>query len=372
MRVAIMVHRFHPDLGGVEMTAQVIARGLVERHGDEVVVVTHTEDDRDDASFPFRVLREPGRRELLAAVRSADVVLHNNPCLQFWWPQPLTRTPIVMAIRQYISLPGQQMSRATRAKYHAKYALVEGADELTTTSRHMAAHLPQITTVIPNGYRDDVFAVTTPVEQRDPATVAYLGRLTRDKGADLVVTATGLLARRGVDLRVTVMGDGPERPRLEDLARLEGVADRVTFVGAVDGPGANELLNEHAVTVVPSRVPEAFGTVAVEEAAAGCVVVGADLGGLPEAVGPAGPLFTPDDAASLADELERLVTDPQHLARYRARLAGHAAAHTQAAMVDSYREVLARVAAGGGRNRTSRSLRGRVGRALNPWPPAAE
>lgn len=370
MRVVIMVHRFHPDLGGVEMTAQVIARGLVERHGDEVLVVTHTRDDSDDASFPFRVLREPGRGELLAAVRGADVVLHNNPCLQFWWPQLFTSTPIVMAIRQYISLPGQVMSAATRAKYHAKYALVEGADELTTTSEHMRAHLPQITTVIPNGYRDHVFAVATPPEDRAPGSVAYLGRLTHDKGADLLVRATGLLARRGVDLTVTIMGGGPEREALEDLSRTEGVADRITFVGAVDGPRANELLNEHAVAVVPSRVPEAFGTVALEEAAAGCVVVGADLGGLPEAIGPAGPLFAPDDESSLADELERLVMQPEVLDRYRTYLAGHAATHTQSSMVDAYREVLLRVAAGEGRNRGARSLRGRIRRAISPWPAA--
>lgn len=370
MRVAIMVHRFHPDLGGVEMTAQVIARGLVERHGDDVVVVTHSEDASDDAAFPFRVLRAPGRRELLATVRGADVVLHNNPCLQFWWPQLLTTTPLVMAIRQYISLPGQVMSTATRAKYHAKYALVEGADELTSTSQHMRAHLPQITTVIPNGYRDEVFTITTRPQDRTPGSIAYLGRLTRDKGADLLVRATGQLSRRGIDITVTVMGDGPERALLEELARTEGVADRVSFVGAVDGSRANELLNEHAIAVVPSRVPEAFGTVALEEAAAGCVVVGADLGGLPEAIGPAGPLFVPDDESALADELERLVTQPEVLDGYRSRLADHAAAHTQSSMVDAYREVLLRVAASGGHNRGARSLRGKVRRMINPWPAA--
>ncbi|EKA61948.1 glycosyl transferase, group 1 family protein [Janibacter hoylei PVAS-1] len=371
MRVAIMVHRFHPDLGGVEMTAQVIARGLAERHGDEIVVVTHTEDDHDDAAFPFRVVREPAPGELLGVVRGAEVVLHNNPCLQFWWPQAVTRTPIVMAIRQHVSLPGQAMSRVTRAKYHAKYALIEGADELTATSHHMATHLPQITTVIPNGYRDDVFSTIVPPTSRDATSLAYLGRLTEDKGVDLLVHAVALLAGRGTDVRLTVMGDGPERPALESLADSLGVGERIAWVGAVDGPRANTLLNEHAIAVVPSRVPEAFGTVALEAAAAGCVVVGADLGGLPEAIGPCGPLFVPDDAASLADRVEQLVRNPQSLAGYRARLAAHTAAHTQAAMVDGYREVLVRAAAGRGRNRAaSKSLRGRVRRAINPWPPS--
>lgn len=368
MRVAVVVHFFHPHVGGLEMTAEVLATGLATRYGDDVLVITHTPDASDDARFPFRVLRVPNRSELLRAISGADVVLHNNPCLQMYWPQPLVRTPLVMALRSYVTLPGQRLSVAERVKYHAKYALIQGADELTTNSMHMAHHLSRPMTVIPNSYRDKVFTVTEPVETRDPNSIVYFGRLTEDKGGEVFVRAAGELLAGGTHANFTVLGDGPELTRLRELATELGISSSVTFLGATDGVRAARVLNQHAIAVVPSLVPESFGTVALEMAASGCVVVGSDIGGLPEAVGPCGPLFPSGDVNALTEVLLRLITDPEARARYRSAAAEHVAAHREHIMVDRYREVLARVASGAGRNQSTRSLRDGLQRWLHPWP----
>ena len=60
-----------------------------------------------------------------------------------------------------------------------------------------------------------------------------VGRLAPPKGFDTAIRALGALKSRGLAPRLIVVGDGPSAPRLEALARTEGVADRVTFAGAL-------------------------------------------------------------------------------------------------------------------------------------------
>lgn len=371
MRIAIVVHHFHPHVGGLEMTAQLLAQGLSTRHGDDVLVITHTAGSGNDDQFPFTVLRSPERGTLLRAIAGADVVLHNNPCLQFWWPQLLARTPLVMAIRTHVTLPDQRLSPLERLKYHAKYALIQGADELATTSDHMAKHLTAPMTVIPNSYRDQIFTVSRPPETRERGSLIYFGRLTQDKGAAVAIEAVSRLRQRGQAVHLTVLGDGPEAPRLRQLAAERQVEDVVSFLGEADGPRANQVLNDHAIAIIPSLVPEAFGTVALEAAASGCVVVGSDFGGLPEAIGPCGPLFPPGDVDALVDRVETLIAEPALASGYREAALAHLQSHRENIMVDAYRSVLERAAVGRGRNVQARTLSNSFRRWLDPWPPSA-
>ena len=159
------------------------------------------------------------------------------------------------------------------------------------------------------------------------------------------------------------------RPELEALAASLGVRERVKFMGSVDGTTANRVLNQSAIAIVPSRQPESFGTVALEEAGSGCVVVGSNDGGLVQAIGPCGPLFTPGDAADLERVLTKLIEDDELFESYRSELKTHTDQHTEQFMVDGYYDVLARVAREGGRNPRRGSLVKLVRRLVHPGPP---
>lgn len=368
LRVAIFVRRFAPDIGGIEMTAQVLARGFTERHEARVTVVTRTVSPADE-HFPFEVVREPGPAGLLRIARESDVILHNNPLMRFAWAGWVTDTPTVIAIRQYVSIPGARVRPSRRVLLHAKYMAIEDADELVGNSEAMAAHIPRVSSVVPNSYRDSVFRVDN-AQPRPRQSLAFLGRLSWDKGPDMPIRAVAALVERGFDPNLTVMGPGTEdeRSALERLADELGVSSRVTFVGAVDGVRANAILNDHAIAVVPSLQPESFGTVALEEAAAGCVVVGSGEGGLVQAIGPCGPLFQPRNLDSLVAELERLFMDDAYFASFRDAAPAHLAQHTENTMVDRYYEIVQRVAAGGGRNPDARTMRGRMKRLRSHGP----
>ncbi|MFD0632273.1 glycosyltransferase family 4 protein [Catenulispora yoronensis] len=104
----------------------------------------------------------------------------------------------------------------------------------------------------------------TPAPVSDVWQVAYVGRLSPLKGADVLLEAFGILARTQPKARLVVVGDGPERERLQ--ARAAGlVADgTVEFRGWLTPPEVAECLRASALLAVPSTTPEIFGLTALE------------------------------------------------------------------------------------------------------------
>lgn len=165
---------------------------------------------------------------------------------------------------------------------------------------------------------------------RDPEPLLIaVGRLAPAKGFDVAIQALGLLARRGMRPRLMLVGDGPERERLEALAHDSGVSANVTFAG---GLPQQELVGLYArawLLLAPSRVlsngrRDGIPNVTVEAMAMGVPVLGTFAGGLDEAVvpGETGALVPPDDPKALAEMLAQLLGDPATLDRLgeRARL----------------------------------------------------
>ena len=178
------------------------------------------------------------------------------------------------------------------------------------------------------------------LDRRSADHLVTVGRLDPIKGFDVLVAALGLLARRGVAFRCTVIGEGPLRPMLEAQVRAEGLESRVALVGAKPQEFVRAALDDAAVFVMPS-VPTPEGNqdgipVALMEAmATGGAVVSTRVSGIPELVndGRNGLLVAPGDAAALAEALQRLFGD----AALRREL-GRAARATVAAEFDARRE----------------------------------
>jgi glycosyltransferase involved in cell wall biosynthesis len=149
-----------------------------------------------------------------------------------------------------------------------------------------------------------------------------VGRLAPGKGFDDAVAALGELARRGVRPRLVVVGDGPERERLADLARAQDVAAQVEFRGALTHDALAPLYAAAWLLLAPSKVlangrRDGIPNVVIEAMAAGVPVVGTRAAGLEEAIVPArtGALADPADPRSLADAIEPLLRDPAEIER---------------------------------------------------------
>ncbi|WP_194924093.1 glycosyltransferase family 4 protein [Catenulispora pinisilvae] len=187
--------------------------------------------------------------------------------------------------------------------------------------------------VIPHAV-DPVF---TPAPASDVWQTVYVGRLSPLKGADVLLEAFGILARTQPKARLVVVGDGPERARLEARAAQLVAAGTVEFRGWLTPPEVAECLRGSALLAVPSTTPEIFGLTALEALGLGRPLVASRIGALPELVGPDnGVLVAPGDAAALAEALAGLVGDAEKLARLGAGSARRAEAFGLDRCLDEY------------------------------------
>lgn len=144
-----------------------------------------------------------------------------------------------------------------------------------------------------------------------------VGRLVAKKGFDVLLEAGARLAACGVEFRIRIAGDGPERDRLQAQGAGLGLGSRLEFLGACPNSRVRELLRTADLFVLPCRVDSAgdrdgIPVVLMEAMAAGVPVVSGDLPALRELVRPGqtGELVPPGDAAALAACLADLLANP--------------------------------------------------------------
>ncbi len=166
----------------------------------------------------------------------------------------------------------------------------------------------------------DVIPYTTslpepPAAARRPGPILFVGRLVARKGVDRLI---GALARLGAESPpLEIVGDGPERAGLEDVARRLGVSGRVVFRGKISAAALQESYARAVVAVLPAvrdarGDTEGLGVVLLEAMNHGTPVVASRVGGIPDIVedGVSGLLVPPGDEAALADALHRVINDP--------------------------------------------------------------
>lgn len=168
--------------------------------------------------------------------------------------------------------------------------------------------------ILPNGIDYAKFAGSASLTDRSgpqggQATVLFVGRLEPRKGCDLLLEAWRLLRQPEAypaEARLVIVGDGPLRRRLEDLASTVG---GVEFRGRISD---NELIDAYRtadVVCVPSVQAESFGVVLLEAMAAGAAVVASDLAGYRWVAEDAALYFRAGDVKELRDALARALAD---------------------------------------------------------------
>jgi glycosyltransferase involved in cell wall biosynthesis len=144
--------------------------------------------------------------------------------------------------------------------------------------------------------------ITLPKPQPLPAEPAllYVGRLEHVKGVEVLLKAMPGILKAMPEVTLRIVGDGPDRSRLEGLARELGTAKAVTFAG-----WQKDAISEYSkarLLVVPSVWPENLPTVVLEALAVGRPIIGTRVGGIPELVedGVSGSIVAPNDSEALA------------------------------------------------------------------------
>ncbi len=170
---------------------------------------------------------------------------------------------------------------------------------------------------------------STRYPQSTHPTVLCMGRLKPQKSVDVLLRALPDVIERLSDLHVDIVGQGPDRTRLERLAWSLGLAGHVYFHGYVKSEVLDELSAAAWAAVCPSSF-EGWGVVCMEASARGIPVVASNVAGLCESVrdGETGVLFPYGDTEALAGTLISLLQDPDLRAAMGAAGKQWAARHT--------------------------------------------
>lgn len=252
------------------------------------------------------------RRTRIAIVQTCDFYAN-----VFGMPAAaLAGVPVRIASRRDVN-PGR--SGAQLALQRTAYA---AAHRVVANSRAAAARLERERVaqrrirIISNGIVVPPGAerVASPIRR-----VITVANLRAEKAHERLLAAAAKIAACQPAIEFDIVGDGPRRAELQNIAEHLGIAGRVRFLGHRDD--VPELLAGADLFVLPSR-SEAFPNGVLEAMASGLPVVACRVGGLLEMIddGRTGVLVPPDDELALADAILTLIADPD-----RARALGKAA-----------------------------------------------
>ena len=220
------------------------------------------------------------------------------------------------------------------------------ADRITVCHNSVAAPAPV-------GQREREALRATLGVAEDERLVLAVGRLSREKGHVDLVRALAILRGLNVELKwkLAIVGEGPERRRIERVARAEGVDRRVVFAGHTGNVWPYYAIAD--LLALPSH-SEGSPNVLLEAMAAGLPVVAAAVGGVPELAAheKSALLVPPGDVTAFAAALNRLLTDVPLARRLGAAAAratvGFSPEAYASSLVNIYRQLVpgARVPAG--------------------------
>jgi glycosyltransferase involved in cell wall biosynthesis len=150
------------------------------------------------------------------------------------------------------------------------------------------------------------------LEGHEARTILAVGSLEKIKGFDVLIEAAAQLVRRGQDIQLEIVGNGPEREHLGELSRRLGIESRIVFHGFQPFDRVRHAMTEATILVHPSpSLGDAVPTVIKEAMAVGTPVVATHVAGIPELLdqGRCGVLVPPKDVTALAAGIERLMCD---------------------------------------------------------------
>jgi phosphatidylinositol alpha-1,6-mannosyltransferase len=336
-RTLLVTNDYPPRVGGIQRTLEALVRHLP---ADRVAVLCPSAEGAAgfDEAAPYRVFRQPEpflwptrgvRRRVRAAVEGfgAEAVLFGAT-----YPLALLGPSIAKAGTPYL---------AAAHGFEYWLSIAPGTHALVRRATSMAARVPvmcsafvarvvrtAVPTVVPvsvlyPGADLDTFRPDLPfgeVRERHGVggrpLVVCVSRLVRRKGQDVLIRAMPEIRRRAPDAALLIVGDGPDRERLERLAAGEPVGS-IVFAGQVSERDLPSHYRAGNVFAMPCRTRaagleiEGWGNVFIEAAACGRAVVAGDSGGAREALVPdeTGLLVDGGDVGQVAEAVGSLLAD---------------------------------------------------------------
>lgn len=355
MRILVLNYEYPPLGGGAGIATAALAHGLVERGVAVDVVTASAGPDAERRTTPrageglleggVRLYRVQSQRVgvheagmvgaasyLINALPLVRQLLRTNhyDALHVFFSLPtgallpflnLRGIPVVVSLRGS-DVPGYDPHHVGVQRMHRLLKpltrwIWRRADRVVALSESLgrltAQTMPELRyAVVPNGVDLALFHPPEVMRQPEkrPVRCLAVARLVERKGLGCLIRAFALLERGRFEL--DIVGDGPDRQVLRELANQLGVAKEVRFLGSLSRAMVAERYRQADLFTLPSTA-ESFGNVFAEALASGLPIVASQVGGIPDLVehGINGLLVPPADPHSLARAISYLGDDHQ-------------------------------------------------------------
>ncbi len=340
MRILLINSEYPPIGGGAGNASQHLAAEMAALGHQVLVLTSHFRGLAwQETRKGVRIVRAPARRKradrsmayeqitfiLGAGLRALPLAARWKPdvtlaffgmpsgaiALPLKW---LFRVPYVVSLRGG-DVPGfrpydfalyhRMIGPLLRLIWRQAGAVIANSGGLRTLAQRFERRVP--IQIIPNGVDPDYFA--PPDRSWEPPRMLFVGRVVYQKGLDLLLHA--LAALRGLPWELTVVGDGPQRPVLEQLAASLDIAARVRFRGWLKGDDLLQEYHRANLFPYPSR-HEGMPNAVLEAMGSGLPVIASRIAGNEELIvhQETGLLIEPENQYALELALADLLRDP--------------------------------------------------------------
>lgn len=353
MHIAFFTNYYHPVVNGVVRSVASF-RETLTKQGHNVFVFAQADDTYEDTEpfifrYPSLPLPLPGDisaalpvspfvEQLLPSLK-LDVIHTHHPILlgqtaarraqELGLPLVFTFHTQYWEYTHYVPFPSEAIQDFLKSRIHKwLQEYLQKCQHIVIPSESIREFLVREYglrdryTVIPTGtdlepfLRADGKALRREQGWQDDTVLISIGRLAPEKNWDTLLQGFARAAADRPNLRLVLIGDGPAREGLQQLAAELGVAERVTFTGAVPFEKIPSYLKAADVFTFAS-VTETQGLATIEAMAAGLPVVAVDGSGTRDIVehGKQGYLVD-NDPVALAQGIEKMLADPQRIKRF--------------------------------------------------------
>ncbi|ODQ65170.1 UDP-Glycosyltransferase/glycogen phosphorylase [Nadsonia fulvescens var. elongata DSM 6958] len=330
--IAMVSDFFYPQPGGVELHVYQLSQRLIER-GHSVIIITHAYGSRSGIRtltnglkvyyVPFLVLyREstfpsvfsffPILRQIL--VREEIDIVHGHGSLSSFCHEAIFhgRTMGLKTVFTDHSLFGFSDTGSILGNKLLKFTLSDVGHVICVShtckeNTVLRASLdPECVSVIPNAVVSSDFQPDPTKASSDHITIVGISRLYPNKGADLLTAIIPRICAAHPNVRFTIGGSGPKEIDLIQMREKYRLQERVDLIGSIRHEEVRDIMVTGHIYLHPT-LTEAFGTVLVEAASCGLLVVTTNVGGIPEVLPSHMTVFASPSEDSLVASLQEAI-----------------------------------------------------------------
>lgn len=245
---------------------------------------------------------------------SFDVVHFHEPVVPFVGRQLIAGCPYPTVATLHAALPETGIGRTLGSIKPYFRSVLQHVDIFTRVSPAAGEYLDDLLDGVeiydvPNGVNVSTFK---PSKNRDDKTILFVGRLEKRKGPKYLIEAFAELKKNVPDARLLIVGDGPEKVRLQELIEQLAVED-VEMLGYVSHEEKQLLLSKATIACFPAIYGESFGIVLLEAMATGTPIIAGDNPGYSSVMKDRGllSLVDPKNIDEFTRRMQVLITDKE-------------------------------------------------------------